>query len=221
MSDLSIKVFPRAERGKQNKKIRKNKFVPAVVYGQGQKSLALSLDIREAEKYSKKEFENKIFSFESEDKELKGLKVIKKSLSRHKVSQQPIHLDFLSLDMKKPLRVHVDIHFKGQPKGVKEEGGIFNISLRSVELECLPGDIPPAIELDVSHLALNQSLHISDLRLPKNIKRISKGQRALCAIVPAKEEEEKPTAVEEEAKAGTEPENKPSSAEKPKEKNKA
>ena len=199
MSELTIKVSPRKERGKANKKIRKNKFVPAVVYGNGQKNQSFSLDIRTAEKYSKKEFENKIFTFESEDKNLQGLKVIKKSISRHKVSHQPIHMDFLSLDMSKPIRVPVDLKFIGVPKGVKEEGGIFNIILRSVELECLPSEIPPSIELDVSGLGLNQNIHASDLEVSKNTKLITKAQRTLCTVVPAKEEEEKPETTEETA----------------------
>ncbi|MCZ0933308.1 MAG: 50S ribosomal protein L25 [Oligoflexia bacterium] len=199
MSDLIIKVSPRTERGKANKKIRKNKLVPAVVYGNGQKNLAFSLDIRLAEKYSKKEFENKIFTFESEDKNLKGLKVIKKSIARHKVSHQPIHMDFLSLDMKKPIRVPVDLKFIGTPKGVKEEDGIFNIILRSVELECLPNEIPPSIELDVSGLGLNQNIHAEDLKVSENIKLITKAQRTLCTVVPAKEEEEGKSETTEEA----------------------
>ena len=191
MADLLIQVSPRNERGKQNKKIRKNKWVPAVVYGNGQKNISFSLDIREAEKYSKREYENKIFTFASEDKDLQGLKVIKKSISHHKVSHKPIHMDFLSLDMNKPLRINVDINFKGTPKGVKEEGGVFNIVLRSVEIECLPNEIPPSIDLDVSDLALNQNIHVSDLSLSGNIKLITKGQRTLCTLAETKEEEEK------------------------------
>ena len=201
MSDLTITASLRTERGKHNKKIRRSKKVPAVVYGGGHKNISFSLDIREAEKYATKEYENKIFSFRSKDKQLDGLKVIKKSISRHKVSQQPIHMDFLSLDMKKPIRVHVDIQFKGLPKGVKEEGGLFNISLRSIEIECLPDEIPPSIVLDVSDMGLNQSRHVSDLQISKNIKRITKGERTLCAIVPAEEEKPKTdTNAETEAK---------------------
>lgn len=189
MEFLTIKVSQRKERGRHNKKIRKQKWVPAVVYGNGQKNISFSLDIRDAEKYSKKEYENKIFSFQSADKHLEGLKVIKKAISYHKVSHQPIHMDFLSLDMTKPIRVYVDINFKGVPKGVKEEGGIFNITLRQIELECLPNEIPPSIDLDVSQLGLNQNIHVSDLKLPEKIKLITKGQRTLCTIAEAKEEE--------------------------------
>ena len=202
MSDLMIKVFPRNERGKQNKKVRKNKAVPAIVYGNGQKNIALSLDIRLAEKYSRKKFENKIFTFDSEDKKLKGLRVIKKSISYHKVNHQPIHMDFLSLDMKKVLRVFVDINFKGTPRGVKEEGGIFNIVLRNIEVECLPDQIPSSIDLDVSDLGLNQNIHVSELSIPKNIKLITKDQRTLCTLVEATEEEEEKPVEASAAEAG-------------------
>ena len=191
MSDLTIQVFPRFERGKQNNKVRKKKWIPAVVYGNGQKNLTFSLDVRLAEKYSKKEFENKIFTFQSEDKALEGLKVIKKAVSRHKLSHRPIHMDFLSLDMSKPVRVQVDLKFTGVPKGVKEEGGVFNIILRSIELECLPSEIPAFIELDVSHLSLNQNIHVSDLKVSENTKLITRAERTVCTVVSAKEEEEK------------------------------
>lgn len=191
MSDLLIKVSPRKERGKQNKKIRKNKWIPAVVYGSGQKNISFSLDIRLAEKYSKKKYENKIFTFESESKELQGLKAIKKAVSYHKVSHQPIHMDFLSLDMKKSIRIYVDINFKGVAKGVKEEGGVFNVVLRRVEVECLPDQIPPSIDVDISDLGLNQSIHVSDLNISQNVKLITKGERTLCTLVEAEKEEEK------------------------------
>ena len=190
MNDLVIKVFPRAERRKQNNKIRKQKLVPAVVYGNKQKNLTFSLDMRLAEKYSKKEFENKIFTFESEDKNLQGLKVIKKACFFHKVKRIPIHMDFFSLDMTKPIRIPIDLKFKGVPKGVKEEGGIFNIILRSIEIECLPNEIPPFIELDVSHLTLNQNLHVSDLKMSQSVKLITRKDRTICTVTTAETQEE-------------------------------
>ena len=193
MSDLVINVSPRLERGKKNNKIRREKQIPAIVYGNKQKNLSLSLDIRLAEKYSKREFENKIFTFDSEDKNLKGLKVIKKAVSYHKVKRLPIHMDFLSLDMTKPLRIPIDLKFTGSPKGVKEEGGIFNIILRQIEIECLPSDIPSFIELDVSGLSLNQNFHVSDLKLSEKLKLITRTERTVCTVAPAEAEEEKKT----------------------------
>ena len=203
MSNLVINVSPRSERGKQNNKIRREKHIPAVVYGHKQKNLSFKMDIRLAEKYSKREFENKIFTFESEDKDLKGLKVIKKAITYHKVKRMPLHMDFLALDMTKVIRVPVDLVFQGLPKGVKEEGGVFNTILRQVEIECLPDDIPPSIELDISQLSLNQNLHVSDLKLSDKLKLITLKKRTICTVVPVEAEEEQKV-TEEASKTATE-----------------
>ena len=191
MSDLNIPVSLRTNRGKKNKALRKSQSIPAVVYGGDRKNLSFSLDIRLAEKFSKKEYENKIFTFNSKDKDLNGIKAIKKSTHYHKASRLPIHMDFFSLDMKKVIRVQVDILYKGVPKGVKEEGGVLNTVLRQVEIECLPSEIPPSIEMDVSNLNLNDNLHVSDIKLDEKLRMITPQTRTLCTVVQAKEEEEK------------------------------
>lgn len=216
MNKFNITVSHRQERGRHNKSIRKNKKVPAIVYGNGQKNLAFSLDVRDAEKCSTKKFENKILTFQSEDSELNGLKVIKKSIVYHKVRRHPIHMDFLSLDMNKVLRVLVDINFQGVPTGVKNEGGILNTTLRQIEIECLPSNILPAIDLDISQLALNQNIHVSDLKFPKNIKILTKLNRTICSLAEAKQvEEDKPEdAAATETKVATEEDKKASSDDK-------
>lgn len=187
MEQLTINVKPRATRGKKNRALRKNKWVPAVVYGGGHKNISFALDIRDAEKYSKREYENKIFTFKSENSDLDGLKVIKKETAYHIVKRSPIHMDFLSLDMKASIRISVEVRFKGKPKGL-QEGGIFNINLRNLEIECLPQNIPSFIEVDVSHLNINENLHVSDVKVPENIKLITPPSRTLCTVSEVVEE---------------------------------
>ncbi len=172
-----------------SKQLRRDKQVPAIVYGKTQKTLPLSLDIRIAEKYSKKEYENKIFTFKSEEKALNGLKVLKKDVSYHKLTRKPIHIDFFSLDMKQAVRVNVEIHFTGKAIGVKEGGGILNVMRRDVEVECLPAGIPDSLTIDVSSLDINQNFHVSDLNIPANIKLITSEKASLCAVNELAEEE--------------------------------
>ena len=179
------------------KKLRRNDLVPAIVYGPKQKNRPVALDVRLAEKLSRKEYENKILTFQSKDTDLNGLKVIKKDSTRHPLRQTPLHLDFLSLDMARPVRVSVEVSFQGKPKGVREEGGVFNAVLRAVEVECLPLDIPSALTVDVTDLSLNENLHVSDLQIPKNIKLITGPERTLCAVAVAKEEEKAEEKTEE------------------------
>ena len=187
MEERIINVKPRSVRGKQNKKLRKSKWIPAVVYGGGQKNISFALDIRDAEKYSKRQYENKIFTFQSEDSSLNGLKAIRKETAYHVVKRIPLHMDFLSLDMKAPIKVNVEIHFNGKPKGVME-GGIFSVSLRNLEIECLPENIPPFIEVNVADLDLNENLHVLDIKIPENIKLITPPTRTLCAVSEVREE---------------------------------
>ena len=186
---LTIQVNPRATVTKSStKQLRKENFIPGIVYGSKQKNLALSLDIRDAEKYAKREFENKIFTFQSDDKSLDGLKVIKKSMSFHPTKRKPLHVDFLSLDMSAELKVNVEIRFEGKPKGVREQSGVFNAILRNVEVECFPKDIPNYIPINVNELEVNENLHVSDLNIPANLKLITKKSHTLCAVAEVKEE---------------------------------
>ena len=187
MQDLVIHVKPRDLRGRKNKILRRNKWVPAVVYGRGRENISFSLDMRDAEKYSKRQYENRIFTFQSESSRLNGLKVIKKEAAWHVVKRVPLHMDFLSLDMKAPIKVSVEVRFKGRPKGI-QEGGVLNISLRQLDIECLPSHIPSFVEVDVSGLDLNDNLHVSDVKIPQNIKLITSPARTLCAVAEVKEE---------------------------------
>ena len=212
---LEFQVLSRPKNQGTARFLRRKNLVPAIVYGPTQKPLTLSLDIRHAKKYSQKEYENKIFTFKSEDKSLNGLKVIRKDISYHKVTRKPLHIDFLSLDMQKAVRVHVEVLFTGKAKGVKESGGVFNIIRRSVEVECLPADIPESFSIDISPLDMNQNFHVSDLKIPPNIKLITSAKSSLCAVSEIMEEEAKPALEPQTPEATDSAEKKPEETKKP------
>ena len=208
--DLTVPVELRTSLKKSHlKKLRKSKFVPAIVYGPKQNNYTISLDMRFAEKFSGKEYENKILTLKSKEKDLDGLKVIKKNVTLHILKQLPLHMDFLSLDMKKALRVNVEVKFEGQAKGVKEEGGVFNTILRTVEVECLPSEIPEFISVNVTSLSLNENLHVSDLQIPENIKLVTKPETTLCTVSEVKEEKEETPEEKAALVAKDSPETKP------------
>jgi large subunit ribosomal protein L25 len=99
----------------------------------------------------------------------------------------------------------VPVVLKGEPKGVKVQGGIMDFVTREIELECLPGDIPEHITVEVGELLLNQGIRVRDL-VPEDGKwtAISEGEMMIVHVVPLRAEE--PTAAAEPAAAGTEPE---------------
>ena len=184
--DLQLEVEARQPMKRASRKLKGQ--VPAIVYGPKIKNLCLSVKENTLVKYSKTSFDNKIFTFTSKDKQLNGLKVIKKDTAYHVLSRRPIHVDFLALDMSQAVRVTVEIKFLGKAKGVKESGGVLNFLTRSVEVECLPNEIPNLFEIDVSPLELNESFHVSDLVIPKNIKLITKPTETICLVSTAQEE---------------------------------
>jgi len=106
------------------------------------------------------------------------------------------------------LRVTVPIAVKGEARGVKTDGGILEIVVRQIDVECLPGDIPEKIEVEVSELGMNESLRVSDLPITAKVKVLNNPDQVVVHVVSVKEEVAAPTAAapaEGEAAAGATP----------------
>jgi large subunit ribosomal protein L25 len=146
--------------------------------------MSLSIPINDAVKYSRHGFENSIFTIESKDSGLNGLKILRKDLNIHPVTRLPIHMDFFAPDMTKAVRVDVEVRINGKAKGTAE-GGLVSMVRRTVEIESLPLEIPEFFELDVTELDLNQSMHVSDIKFPENIKVLTSMDETIvtCAVV--------------------------------------
>lgn len=108
-----------------------------------------------------------------------------------------LHTDFQEVLLTETVRVTVKVLTKGMPKGVKEQGGILQHTLRELEIEALPDRIPGHIEVDVSELAVGQSIHVSDLKLEEGIKILTDPEEVVATVTaPAAEEVAPAPAVE-------------------------
>ncbi|MDE0151657.1 MAG: 50S ribosomal protein L25 [Bdellovibrionales bacterium] len=188
VNELNLDVEIRSPMKNSARKLKRLGQTPAVVYGLKTENLYLSIKTNTVVKYSGSQFDNKIFTLQSKDKKIQGLKVLKKDVAFHRVSRQPLHMDFLALDMSKKVRVTVEVKFLGKAKGVKESGGVFNALKRHIEVECLPHEIPGSFEIDIAGLDLNESYHVSDIKIPSNIKLVTRPEEALCSVSEAQEE---------------------------------
>ncbi len=118
-----------------------------------------------------------------------------------------LHVDLLRVAMDVRMRVKVPVHTFGEPAGVKQQGGVFEIVTREVEIECLPADIPTEFKADVSGLMMGQQLRAADLAIDSNMKLLTDPERVLAHVVALRVEEEKPAdAVAADAAAPAEPE---------------
>src|SRR5262245_32583460 len=123
------------------------------------------------------------------------------------ITDRVTHADFMRIAMDKAIRVQVAIHHVGIAKGVKLQAGILDHPLREVEAECLPGDIPERIDVDIAELDLGKSLRVSDLTAPKGVKILTDPSMAFISVVAPTIEKEPVAAVEgAPVEAPTEPE---------------
>ena len=161
--------------------------IPAVVYGAGQESVAVTVDPRIVTKILHSEAgHNTIF-----DLNVEGAALVKAMLvdwQHEPIKGKLLHADFKRIAMDKAMRVSVPVLLSGIPAGVKNSGGILDQILREVEVECLPADIPDHLDVDVSGLELYGAIHISDLPHSGSLK-FTADEHALVAHVTVIKEE--------------------------------
>jgi large subunit ribosomal protein L25 len=175
------------EIGKHNSRsLRNSRNVPAIIYG-AVSPINVSVGEKEIVKYNTRAYENALFNLKSDIKGANGIVVLIKSVDVHPVSRRPQHVDFFALDLKKSVRVNVEVRLEGKAIGLAE-GGLLNIVLRSVEVECLPTEIPEFFTADISHLGVGDALHVSDLKVASGVKMITGGEQTI-AVITAQEEE--------------------------------
>lgn len=184
---INLKVTSRNPGKHSSRQLRKQERIPAVIYGPDKENLFVSLSHRDAARLFTSKLENAIFQLESENNAFKPIPVLLKDSTRHPVSQRFLHVDFYAPDMSKPVVVSVRVQLNGTPIGAAD-GGILQTMIREIEVECLPKDIPDQIDIDVSGLALNNSIHIRDLKLPAGVKPISKQDLTVVTLTAFKEE---------------------------------
>lgn len=202
MSESALQAQIREATGKgAGRKLRAAGRIPAVLYGRGRESVLLSLEPRSLERAlsSSHAGMNTLFDLHVEGRQGAGETVVLvKDLQRNPVKGTLVHADLYQVDLSKTIEVAVPIHIVGTAVGVSLNGGILDIALREIEIECLPRAIPDQIDLDVSAVDIGESLHVRDIPLPAGVTLRSDPDLAVVSVVaPASEAEAAPAAAAE------------------------
>jgi large subunit ribosomal protein L25 len=208
MGTVALKVRLRDRVGKsQARKCRKEGFVPAVIYGEGEEARSVEVDSKDFYPVIHTTArENVILDLKIEGRESGGCKAIIKEIQYDPVRRDILHVDFQHISMTKEIVIRVPVEIKGEAVGVKTRGGILEVIHRDIEVECLPGNIPDAISVDVSELDVGDSLQVKDLHV-ENAEIVTDPESTVVTIVaPTVIEEVKPAV---EAVAEGEEEEKP------------
>jgi large subunit ribosomal protein L25 len=162
---IQMSVKQRAERGSRaSKRLRDIGLIPGVIYGHGEDVLPVTLPKREVSIHLHKGAH--VFELQVDGKQER---VLVKDVQYDHLGSDVIHVDFARVSFDERVKVTVPLELKGEPKGA-EEGGVLTQVLASLEIECLVLEIPDAIRHNVAEMALNDVLHISDLKLPAGVK---------------------------------------------------
>jgi large subunit ribosomal protein L25 len=188
-----LTVEPRLDGKHHCRALRKAKKIPGVLYG-SMANVNVSMAENDVIKFNSRKFDNALFTIKSSIKEANGKVVLLKKVDINPLSRRPVHADLYALDLTKPVRVSVEIRTEGKPVGIAD-GGLLSVVNREVEIEVLPNDIPDSFTLDVSHLGVGESVHVSDIKLPAGVKMISALDLTLAVVTTVEEEAAAPAAA--------------------------
>jgi large subunit ribosomal protein L25 len=200
MGQVVLSARNRQSKGSvEARKIRRAGRIPAVLYGRSGKAISIDLDALEFTNGVKNISESTIVKV---DVDGKSYDAFVKDTQRNIVDGNILHVDFYEVESGIALRAKVSINLKGNAIGVRE-GGILEFPLHEIEVECLPKDLPERIEIDISTLGANQSIHVRDIPLADTIRLISASDQVVALVKYAKEQAAAaPTEAEATAAAG-------------------
>ena len=184
----SLKASARtAGRKKGAKALRAQGQVPAVIYGHGREPQSLAI--------AAVEFDRLLETIAPETTIVEvavgaqTTRALIREIQRHPIRQGIVHVDFQEIHAGEKLRLEIPIHLVGTPEGVRNQGGILDQVLRTVQIEVLPEHIPEHVELDVTVLVIGKSLHVSDLKIP-NVHILNDASLTVATVAAPRAEEE-------------------------------
>ncbi len=189
MSQILIEAQRRNPGGKNvNRRLRNSGRIPAVLYGPGKKPTAITVDPEVVKDilYSDSG-QNTIFSVSVEGGAHANAMV--KEYQLDPVLGNLIHADLFEIAMDQVLELTVNVEVIGEAEGVKLGGGIMDLVTRTIEVECLPSDIPESIKVDVSHLKINEYVRVKNIQVDPKVKILTDPEVVIVTIVPPIKEE--------------------------------
>jgi large subunit ribosomal protein L25 len=205
MEQITLNVKERDTTGKgAARSLRRAESIPAVIYRDGDAS-SLTIDRKEILTFIKNTSgEQVVVNLTYPDASTKL--AIMKTYQVDPVRGELLHADFFEVSMAEKIKVNVHVTTVGEAVGVKRDKGVLQHGIREVEVQCLPGDIPGHLDLDITELALGHSMHVSDIVVPSGVTILAEpGEMIVSVVAPAVVEEEAPAEeAEEEEEAAPE-----------------
>jgi large subunit ribosomal protein L25 len=191
-----VSAEPREVVGKKVAALRRQGILPAVVYGHGRASRPIQLDAREFDELMRHTTRNTLVDLKVGGG--RATPVLLQHVHEHPVRRHPMHVDFYVVKMTEELTVDVPVTQVGESYAAERMGGTLLHLREHVSIRALPGDLPTALELDISSLAdFDAVLHVRDLAVPPGVTVLTDAEEPLARVQPPRVEEELVAAAEE------------------------
>ena len=199
-ANTGLAASRRHETGKGvARRLRAAGQVPAVLYGKDQEPISLTLDAREAlSLFHSISVENTIVNVQIDD-DKEGLETLVREIQMHPYRPDIVHVDFYCIERGVALEVEIPANYNGTPTGVRD-GGVLEVILHEFRVKCIPSKIPESIEIDISHLDIGESIHVSEVPMDEGVELLTDPGQTACLVSAPRAEEE----VEEEVEEGLE-----------------
>jgi large subunit ribosomal protein L25 len=172
---IEVTAFPRAQQGSSaSRRLRVAGRVPGIVYGADKKAQNVELDHKELlRNLGSEAFHASILSMTLGGEKFQALL---RDYQMHPWKKQVVHVDFQRVDPNRKIHMRVPLHFVNAEiaPGVKTGGGVAQHTMSAIDIQCLPGDLPAYIEVDLKDLELNDTLHVTELAMPKGVEPVAK-----------------------------------------------
>lgn len=189
MTSLTLTAQARTVLGKTVDGLRRQRVVPAVIYGHSLPSRTVSLEAGAFDAIFKQAGSTSLVDVTVDG--ATPVKALIHAIQRHPTTDRVIHVDLYQVKMTEKLEADIELNFIGESAAVKELGGIFIRTLDNVKVSCLPSDLVAAIDVDISVLKTFESrIHVSDLVVPAGLTILDKGEEVVASVTPPRSEAE-------------------------------
>jgi large subunit ribosomal protein L25 len=182
MDRIELDALTRVVAKKAAKQLRREGQVPAMLYGHRFDNIPLRIPAIELRRTISEAGASRLI-YLNIDGHAEAQPVLAREIQRDVLTGEPIHVDFLAVSMTETITAEVVINLVGEPAPVETGEGMLLQGTNTIEIECLPGDLIPYLDVDVSHLELNTSLFVSDLTVPAGITILSDPQEMVAQVV--------------------------------------
>jgi large subunit ribosomal protein L25 len=182
MEQIELKVQKRDVSGKKVKRLRREGIIPAVLYGRETESVALQVEERELNRVLTQAGEHRLIALKV-GRSSQSQMALTRDVQWDAITSRPIHVDFYAVVMTEKITTEVPLVFVGEAPAADQAGAILLQNLDEVEIECLPGDLIEAIEVDLSELKeMDQAIYVKDLRVPPTLEILTDPEEIVAKV---------------------------------------